>query len=120
MSGIHDVLRSLVRLNGHSSGAAEQDLLLTVDADEQGFESLDAYKDKLAQDARDAKAAAQASTGPQGLADSTSGLSDQQLEAELARRQALVAAKQNSPAVAPVLPIPTTGPAASTVPPATP
>jgi hypothetical protein len=120
MSGIHDVLRYLIRSNGHASGAAEQDLLLTVDADEQGYESLDAYKDKLAQDAREAKAAAQAAAGPQGLADSTAGLSDAQLEAELARRQALAAARQNSPTVAPALPIPTTGPAPSTVPPATP
>lgn len=84
MANIHDVLRYLIRRAGHADTATERDLLLSVDADEQGYDSLEAYKEKLAQD----EAQAKTSGNPNAGADLTTGLTDEQLQAELARRQA--------------------------------
>lgn len=90
MAGLHDVIRYLIRNSGHASGALERDLLLTVDADEQGFADLESYKEVLAQkDREEAANAAAAAAGPSAPADTTAGLSDAELEAELERRAAL-------------------------------
>jgi hypothetical protein len=90
---VHDVIRYLIRATGHANTAIERDLLLTVDADEQGYKDLESYKAVLAQKEREEVAAARAElAGPQAPADTTAGLTDAQLTAEIARRQTLAAA----------------------------
>lgn len=46
---VYDVLRYLVRRVGGGDEAAFRDLLLTIDATEQGHPSLEAYKEALAE-----------------------------------------------------------------------
>lgn len=105
---IHDVIRHLIRNQGHGSPAAERDLLLAVDANEQGFPDLESYKKVLEQKAREEAAALQATAaGPADPADSTAGLSDEQLEAELERRKALQRAQQGAGVARIGAPIPT-------------
>lgn len=109
MTTTHDVLRYLIRSNGHASGAVEQDLLLTVDADEQGYADLESYKEALDQKKREEAASAQAAAaGPQVPADQTAGLTDEQLEAEMERRKALQAAHSGNRPTLTGQPIPTT------------
>ncbi len=91
---IYDVLRYLIRQSGHASGNAERDLLLAVDAAEQGYPDLESYKEQLAQKEREDRAAAAAEAGtPAPAAGSPAELSDSELEAEIERRKALKAAK---------------------------
>ena len=98
---IYDVLRTLVRNQGHRDGGFERDLLLTVDAAEQGFADLDSYKDHLAQIEREEKAKQRAESDAEAgiLPAGPKQLSDAELDAELARRQALRNAQLNSPPV---------------------
>lgn len=94
MSTLHDVVRYLVRSTGHANTGVERDLLLAVDADEQGFPDLESYKETLAQKAReDAAANAAIGAAPAAPADVTAGISDDDLQAELDRRSALAAAQ---------------------------
>lgn len=91
----YDVLRYLIRNTGHASGAAERDLLLAVDAAEQGYPDLESYKEVVQQKEREEAAARAAETaGPQQPADVTAGLDDDALEAELERRKALKKAQE--------------------------
>lgn len=59
---IHDVFRHLVRRVGAHDEGQLRDLLLAVDADEQGYDSLETYKVELAAQAE--------SKGQQDRADS--------------------------------------------------
>jgi hypothetical protein len=106
----YDVLRYLIRGQGHASPQQERDLLLTVDATEQGYADLESYKEVLAQKAREDAAALQATiAGPQAPADVTAGLTAEQLQAELDRRAALTKAQTAPTGVTtpPATPIPT-------------
>ena len=108
MSALHNVVRQLVRGQGHASPAIERDLLLSIDADEQGYPDLESYKEVLAQKAREEAAALQSQlNGPSQPADVTAGLSDADLEAELERRKALQAAQSRPAAERVGAPIPT-------------
>lgn len=105
---VHDVTRYLIRAVGHKDGNTERDLLLTVDANEQGFGDLESYKEHLAQQEREKKAQEQVvSSPPQTAADSTAALSDEQLQAELDRRSALAQAQAGGGAIRPGTPGPT-------------
>ena len=108
MSALHNVVRQLVRGQGHASPAIERDLLLSIDADEQGYPDLESYKEVLAQKAREEAAALQAQvSGPSEPADVTAALSDEQLAAELDRRKALQAAQAGAGVQRAGSPIPT-------------
>ena len=116
---MYDVIRTLVRQTGHGSPAQERDLLLTVDATEQGYADLDSYKEVLAHKAREDAAALQATVaGPSSPADATAGLTEEQLQAELDRRAALTKAQTKPTGVttAPAPPIPTTTEPAPAIP----
>lgn len=93
MSTIYDVLRYVVRNQGHSSGDVERDLLLTIDSAEQGFADLESYKEQLAAQEREAKAAnstaAQKVDAAQAQAAAINTASEADLEAELERRAAI-------------------------------
>lgn len=93
MATIHDVLRYLVRNQGHRSGDVERDLLLTIDAAEQGYPDLETYKEELDRQAREQAAAnrgaAAAADAAANQAQAINTATDADLEAELARRQAI-------------------------------
>lgn len=106
---VHDVMRYLIRRSGASDANQERDLLLAVDANEQGFGDLESYKEHLAQQAREqAAAAAQVGAPPIAVADSTAAMSDDELQAELDRRKALADAKAGGGAQRLGPPAPTT------------
>lgn len=94
MSALHNVLRYLVRGQGHGSPQIERDLLESIDADEQGFSDLDTYRAAQEQKRREEAAQAAKDAGEQPVASSPSQLSDEQLQAELDRRAALKKAQE--------------------------
>ena len=96
MSALHNVVRYLVRGQGHASPQLEQDLLLSIDADEQGYADLETYKAALEQQERERQAQAAKDSGQAPAASSPSQLTDDQLQAELDRRNALKAAQAGS------------------------
>ena len=106
MSALHNVLRYLVRGQGHGSPQTEQDLLLSIDADEQGYADLDTYKAALEQKKREDAAKAAADAGVVPVAASPVQLTDEQLQAELDRRNAVKAAQAGSAAERPAPPAP--------------
>jgi len=89
---IHDVLRYLIRNQGHANTGIERDLLLTVDAAELGYPDRESYEEVLAQQEKEAKAKARAEAEGAPAAE-TSEPSIAELEAQLERRKALEAAK---------------------------
>lgn len=110
---LYDVIRYLVRGQGHASTAQERDLLLTIDGIEQGYADLESYKEVLSQKAREDAAALQATVAgaPSVPADVTAGLTAEQLQVELDRRAALAKAQTRPTGVPattpPAVPIPT-------------
>ena len=85
---IHDVLRYLIRNQGHANTGIERDLLLTVDAAELGYANRESYEEVLAQQEKEARAKARAEAEGQPAA-AAAEPTIEQLEAELERRKAL-------------------------------
>lgn len=108
MSDIYDVLRYLIRNQGHANGAVEQDLLLTVDSAAQGFPDLETYKAELERQAREKAAQERAAAGVEaaqgGAFQSPAQLSDAQLAAEVERRAALRTAQSGNQTLRPGAP----------------
>lgn len=115
---LHDVIRYLVRrVGGHDDGQT-RDLLLSIDADEEGFTGdLDAYKAKLAALARERQDPAQLAAQQLAAAQNAGQLSDADLEAELARRQQAAALAAGPVTQGPATPV---GPRPAFTPPAPP
>lgn len=89
---IYDVLRYLVRNQGHANTGIERALLVTVDAAELGFPDRESYEEVLAQQEKEARAKARAESEGAPAVD-TAEPTIAELEAQLERRKALETAK---------------------------
>lgn len=88
---IHDVLRYLIRNQGHANTGIERDLLLTVDAAELGYGDRESYQEVLDQQEKQKRAEARAAAEGQPAPDAEPTI--EELEAQLEQRKALAAAK---------------------------
>ncbi len=91
---IHDVLRYLIRNQGHANTGIERDLLLTVDAAELGYPDRESYQEVLDKEAKQKIADERAGeAGQPASGTATAEPTVAELEAQLERARALEAAK---------------------------
>lgn len=91
---IHDVLRYLIRNQGHANTGIERDLLLTVDAAELGYPDRESYQEALDKEAKQKIAEERAAEqGQTATAAAPVEPTVAELEVQLERAKALEAAK---------------------------